>query len=133
MLALCEATDCRRTQLLAYFSERTPACGNLRHLPVSPRQTWDGTVPSQKLLSTIMPAGAGADQRYGARPRSSTFSSARRTVKVSQERHHELKTFGIGVELNESQVARRGQANCSHRACWRCGRVPDPEHHRGKR
>ena len=53
MLALCETTDCRRSQLLAYFSERAVACGNCDTC-LSPPETWDGTVPAQKLLSTIV-------------------------------------------------------------------------------
>jgi ATP-dependent DNA helicase RecQ len=101
MLALCEATDCRRTQLLAYFSERTAACGNCDTC-LSPPQTWDGTVPAQKLLSTIIRLGRERDQRYGA-GQIIDILLGKKTVKVSENGHHELKTFGIGVELNEAQ------------------------------
>jgi ATP-dependent DNA helicase RecQ len=101
MLALCEATDCRRTQLLAYFSERTAACGNCDTC-LSPPQTWDGTVPAQKLLSTIIRLERERDQRYGA-GQIIDILLGKKTVKVSENAHHELKTFGIGVELNESQ------------------------------
>jgi ATP-dependent DNA helicase RecQ len=101
MLALCEATDCRRTQLLAYFSERTAACGNCDTC-LSPPQTWDGTVPAQKLLSTIIRLERERDQRYGA-GQIIDILLGKKTAKVSENGHHELKTFGIGVELNESQ------------------------------
>jgi len=101
MLALCEATDCRRTQLLAYFSERTAACGNCDTC-LSPPQTWDGTVPAQKLLSTIIRLGRERDQRYGA-GQIIDILLGKKTAKVSENGHHELKTFGIGVELNEAQ------------------------------
>jgi ATP-dependent DNA helicase RecQ len=101
MLALCETTDCRRTQLLAYFSERTAACGNCDTC-LSPPQTWDGTVPAQKLLSTIIRLERERDQRYGA-GQIIDILLGKKTVKVSENAHHELKTFGIGVELNESQ------------------------------
>ena len=101
MLALCEATDCRRTQLLAYFSERTAACGNCDTC-LSPPQTWDGTVPAQKLLSTIIRLERERDQRYGA-GQVIDILLGKKTAKVSENGHHELKTFGIGVELNESQ------------------------------
>ena len=101
MLALCEATDCRRTQLLAYFSERTVACGNCDTC-LSPPQTWDGTVPAQKLLSTIVRLDRERDQRYGA-GQVIDILLGKKTAKVSEKGHHELKTFGIGVELNESQ------------------------------
>ena len=101
MLALCETTDCRRTQLLAYFSERTAACGNCDTC-LSPPQTWDGTVPAQKLLSTIVRLERERDQRYGA-GQVIDILLGKKTAKVSENGHHELKTFGIGLELNESQ------------------------------
>jgi ATP-dependent DNA helicase RecQ len=101
MLALCETTDCRRSQLLAYFSERAVACGNCDTC-LSPPETWDGTVPAQKLLSTIVRLDRERDQRYGA-GQVVDILLGKKTAKVSENGHHELKTFGIGVELNESQ------------------------------
>ena len=101
MLALCEATDCRRTQLLAYFSERTLACGNCDTC-LSPPQTFDGTVPAQKLLSTIVRLNQELGQRYGA-GQVIDILLGRKTQKVSEKAHHELKTFGIGTELTEAQ------------------------------
>ena len=101
MLALCEATDCRRTQLLAYFSERTVACGNCDTC-LSPPQTFDGTVPAQKLLSTIVRLNQELGQRYGA-GQVIDILLGRKTQKVSEKAHHELKTFGIGTELSEAQ------------------------------
>jgi ATP-dependent DNA helicase RecQ len=101
MLALCETTDCRRSQLLGYFSERAVACGNCDTC-LSPPETFDGTVPAQKLLSTIVRLGRERDQRYGA-GQVIDILLGKKTAKVSENGHHELKTFGIGVELNESQ------------------------------
>src|SRR5919106_719238 len=48
MLALCETVECRRVQLLAYFGQHTTACGNCDTC-LSPPQSWDGTIPAQKL------------------------------------------------------------------------------------
>jgi ATP-dependent DNA helicase RecQ len=101
MLGLCETTDCRRQQLLAYFSERAVACGNCDTC-LSPPETWDGTVPAQKLLSTIVRLERERDQRYGA-GQVIDILLGKKTAKVSENGHHELKTFGIGIELNESQ------------------------------
>jgi ATP-dependent DNA helicase RecQ len=101
MLALCETTDCRRSQLLAYFSERAVACGNCDTC-LSPPETWDGTVPAQKMLSTIVRLDRERDQRYGA-GQVIDILLGKKTTKVSENGHHELRTFGIGVELNESQ------------------------------
>jgi ATP-dependent DNA helicase RecQ len=101
MLALCETTDCRRSQLLAYFSERAVACGNCDTC-LSPPETWDGTVPAQKMLSTIVRLDRERDQRYGA-GQVIDILLGKKTPKVAEQGHHELKTFGIGLELNESQ------------------------------
>src|SRR5579863_2248176 len=101
MLALCETTDCRRSQLLGYFSERAVACGNCDTC-LSPPETWDGTVPAQKLLSTIVRLGRERDQRYGA-GQIIDILLGKKTAKVAEQGHHELRTFGIGLELNESQ------------------------------
>src|ERR1700744_6287671 len=101
MLALCGTTDCRRTQLLAYFSERTSACANCDTC-LSPPETFDGTVPAQKLLSTIVRLERERDQRYGA-GQVIDILLGKKTAKVAETGHHDLKTFGIGIELNESQ------------------------------
>jgi len=101
MLALCETTDCRRSQLLAYFGERAVACGNCDTC-LSPPETWDGTVPAQKLLSTVVRLDRERDQRYGA-GQVIDILIGKKTAKVSENGHHDLKTFGIGVELNQSQ------------------------------
>jgi ATP-dependent DNA helicase RecQ len=101
MLALCETTDCRRSQLRANFSERTKACGNCDTC-LSPPETWDGTVPAQKLLSTIVRLDREREQRYGA-GQVIDILLGKKTAKVSDQGHHELKTFGIGIELNDSQ------------------------------
>ncbi|MGH3280256.1 MAG: DNA helicase RecQ [Trebonia sp.] len=101
MLALCETTDCRRAQLLAYFSERAVACGNCDTC-LNPPETWDGTVPAQKLLSTIVRLERERDQRYGA-GQVIDILLGKKTPKVIDQGHHDLKTFGIGLELNDSQ------------------------------
>jgi ATP-dependent DNA helicase RecQ len=101
MLGLCETTDCRRSQLLAYFSERAVACGNCDTC-LNPPETWDGTVPAQKLLSTVVRLDRERDQRYGA-GQVIDILLGKKTPKVTEQGHHDLKTFGIGLELNEAQ------------------------------
>ncbi|HET6192770.1 MAG TPA: DNA helicase RecQ [Trebonia sp.] len=101
MLGLCEATDCRRTQLLAYFSERALACSNCDTC-LSPPEVWDGTVPAQKLLSTIVRLDRERDQRFGA-GQVIDILLGRKTDRVAQYGHHELTTFGIGTELREAE------------------------------
>ena len=101
MLALCETTDCRRSQLLAYFSERATSCGNCDTCLLPP-QVWDGTVAAQKLMSTIVRLERERDQRYGA-GQIIDILLGKKTDKVADKAHHELKTFGIGADLKDAE------------------------------
>ncbi|NUT34751.1 MAG: DNA helicase RecQ [Hamadaea sp.] len=101
MLALCETVECRRVQLLAYFGQAATPCGNCDTC-LEPPQTWDGTVPAQKLLSTILRLQRERNQRFGA-GQSIDILLGRKTDKVVQHRHDELSVFGIGTELQESE------------------------------
>jgi ATP-dependent DNA helicase RecQ len=103
MLALCETTECRRTQLLAYFSERAVACANCDTCLLPP-QVWDGTVPAQKLLSAVVRLERERDQRFGA-GQVIDILLGRKTEKVLERRnrHDELSVFGIGTELREAE------------------------------
>jgi ATP-dependent DNA helicase RecQ len=101
MLALCETVQCRRVQLLAYFGERSGPCGNCDTC-LTPPQSWDGTIPAQKLLSTVLRLQRERGQKFGA-GQSIDILLGRKTEKVSQHRHDELTVFGIGTELNESE------------------------------
>ena len=65
MLALCETIECRRGQLLNYFGQSSAACGNCDTC-LSPPESWDGTVPAQKLLSTVVRLQRERNQRFGA-------------------------------------------------------------------
>jgi ATP-dependent DNA helicase RecQ len=53
LLALAEATDCRRVRLLAYFGEKSTPCGNCDNCLNPPPAVWDATDAARKLLSTI--------------------------------------------------------------------------------
>jgi ATP-dependent DNA helicase RecQ len=99
MLALCETVDCRRSQLLAYFSERAPACSNCDTC-LEPPSTWDGTVPAQKVLSAIVRLARERDQRFGA-GQVIDILLGRETEKIRQHRHESLSVFGIGTEMKE--------------------------------
>jgi ATP-dependent DNA helicase RecQ len=99
MLALCETVECRRTQLLAYFSQASQPCGNCDTCLV-PAESWDGTVPAQKILSTVVRLERERRQKFGA-GQVVDILLGRKTAKVSQFRHDDLSVFGIGTELNE--------------------------------
>jgi ATP-dependent DNA helicase RecQ len=101
MLALCETVTCRRVQLLAYFGQETGPCGNCDTC-LSPPETWDGTVPAQKLLSTVVRLERERNQHYGA-GHLVDILVGKRTPRIEQLGHTALSTFGLGAELSDTQ------------------------------
>jgi ATP-dependent DNA helicase RecQ len=101
MLALCETIQCRRVQLLGYFGQPSVACGNCDTC-LSPPESWDGTVPAQKLLSTVVRLWRERHQRFGA-GHLIDILLGRETDRVRTQSHAELTTFGIGTELGEQE------------------------------
>ncbi|MFE6509058.1 DNA helicase RecQ [Nocardioides sp. NPDC057767] len=101
MLALCETVDCRRVQLLRYFGQVAEPCGNCDTCLTAP-ESWDGTVPAQKVLSTVIRLDRERNgQRFGA-GQIVDILRGKETEKVRQFRHDELSVFGIGTDLAES-------------------------------
>ena len=100
MLALCETVECRRVQLLAYFGQDSTACGNCDTC-TAPPQTWDGTVPAQKLLSAVVRLDQRR-QRYGA-GHVIDILLGNETPRVKQLDHTTLTVFGVGADLTEGE------------------------------
>ena len=101
MLALCETVTCRREQLLAYFGQPgTGPCGNCDTC-LEPPKTWDGTIPAQKLLSTVVRLDRRG-QRYGS-GHLIDILLGRETDRTRKSRHEQLSTWGIGTELGEQE------------------------------
>ncbi len=100
LLALCEATDCRRVRLLAYFGEQSQPCGNCDNC-LNPPATWDATEAARKLLSCI----------YRFHQRGQSFGAGhlidvlrgKVTDKTRQHGHDQLSTWGCGADLSEQQ------------------------------
>jgi len=103
MLGLCETVQCRRGQLLAYFGQTGSAdsCGNCDTC-LSPPESWDGTIPAQKLLSAVYRLQHERNQKFGA-GQVIDILLGKTTPKVSQFRHDELSVFGIGTELKDTE------------------------------
>jgi ATP-dependent DNA helicase RecQ len=101
MLALCETVSCRRVQLLGYFGQRSDPCGNCDTC-LSPPESWDGTIPAQKLLSTVVRLQRERNQRFGA-GQLIDILLGKETERVRSNRHDELTTFGIGTELGDQE------------------------------
>ncbi|RCK69691.1 DNA helicase RecQ [Desertihabitans brevis] len=101
MLALCETVTCRRHQLLAYFGEQSgDACGNCDTC-LAPPESYDGTVPAQKLLSTVVRLQRERGQAFGA-GHLVDILLGRETERVRRFGHDQLTTWGIGTELDEA-------------------------------
>ncbi|HWM03589.1 MAG TPA: DNA helicase RecQ [Actinophytocola sp.] len=101
MLALCETVECRRVQLLNYFGEQGEPCGNCDTC-LTPPQSWDGTIPAQKVLSTVFRLDRERRQKFGV-GQVVDILLGRATAKVTQFNHETLKVFGIGTELSEPE------------------------------
>ena len=94
LLAMCEATSCRRVRLLGYFGEHAEPCGNC-DVCLNPPATWDGTVAAQKALSAVYRTGG----RFGAVHLIDVLSG-HATDKVQQWQHDKLTVFGVGAEID---------------------------------
>ncbi|PZE56250.1 DNA helicase RecQ [Curtobacterium sp. MCPF17_001] len=100
MLALCETIECRRVRLLAYFGQESSACGNCDTC-LAPPESWDGTVPAQKLLSTIVRLDRERGQRYGV-AHLVDILTGKQSPRVTELGHGSLATFGIGQDLSDA-------------------------------
>ena len=101
LLALAEATDCRRVRLLGYFGEASTPCGNCDNC-LHPPETWDGTDAARKALSCIYRFHQQRGQSFGAGHLIDVLRG-KATDKVAQFHHESLSTFGIGSDLSEAQ------------------------------
>ncbi|ADJ44797.1 ATP-dependent DNA helicase RecQ [Amycolatopsis mediterranei S699] len=101
MLALCETVECRRVQILNYFGQQAGPCGNCDTC-LNPPEKWDGTIPAQKLLSTVVRLRNERRQKFGA-GQVIDILLGKVTPKITQFQHDTLKTFGIGTELREPE------------------------------
>jgi ATP-dependent DNA helicase RecQ len=101
LLALAEASDCRRVRLLGYFGEHSVRCGNCDNCLVPP-DTWDGTEAARKLLSCIYRMHQSSGIGYGAGHLIDVLRG-KTTDKMRQHHHDRLSTFGIGSDLDDAR------------------------------
>ena len=101
MLALCETVQCRRQNLLGYFGEASEPCGNCDTC-LEPPAAWDGTVPAQKLMSTIVRLQRERRHSAGA-GHLIDILRGKETPRVRQYQHDSLATWGIGQDVSEQQ------------------------------
>ncbi|WP_087132998.1 DNA helicase RecQ [Microbacterium esteraromaticum] len=99
MLALCETVHCRRQNLLGYFGQQSEPCGNCDTCLESP-ETYDGLIPAQKLLSTIVRLKRERNQAFGAGHLIDILRGAS-TERMRKMRHEQIATYSIGADLSE--------------------------------
>jgi ATP-dependent DNA helicase RecQ len=98
MVHYAETRECRRTTLLHYFGEQyarssCDGCDNC----LTPRETFDGTIPAQKFLSCVHRILAKSGFGFGLNHVVDVLRGAD-TEAIRQRRHNELSTYGIGRE-----------------------------------
>ncbi|MEV4572909.1 DNA helicase RecQ [Nonomuraea jabiensis] len=102
MLALCETVGCRRVMLLDYFGQKgAEPCGNCDTCQ-SPPESWDGTVPAQKMLSTVLRLARERRQKFGV-GQVVDILLGKKTAKVLQHGHETLTVFGVGADLGNAE------------------------------
>ncbi|MEN9382931.1 MAG: hypothetical protein RL323_74, partial [Pseudomonadota bacterium] len=101
LLALAEATDCRRVRLLGYFGETSQPCGNCDNC-LHPPQTWNATEAARKMLSCMYRVQQASGSAFGA-GHLIDILRGKPTEKVEQHGHQHLSTYGIGASLGETE------------------------------
>jgi ATP-dependent DNA helicase RecQ len=101
LLALAEASDCRRVRLLKYFGEDSAPCGNCDNC-LNPPELFDATEPARKMLSCIYRVQQASGHGYGA-GHIMDILRGKSSEKVLANGHEQLSTFGIGADWSETQ------------------------------
>jgi ATP-dependent DNA helicase RecQ len=96
LIGYCEAAQCRREILLAYFGELASACGNCDNcLDQAPRI--DGTASAQLVLAAMAESG----ERFGPM-HIVDILLGHETQKVMDRGHHRVPSFGSGTSGKKS-------------------------------
>jgi ATP-dependent DNA helicase RecQ len=120
MIHYAETRECRRVTLLRYFGEEytKPSCEGCDNC-LTPRETFDGTIPAQKLLSCVHRIHAKSGVGFGINHVVDILRGAD-TEAIRQRGHNELSTYGIGQELKREawqaigrELVRLGLIECA--------------------
>jgi ATP-dependent DNA helicase RecQ len=98
-----ETSRCRRVELLGYFGEEWPegrcgACDNC----LTPRETFDGTIAAQKLLSCVYRVKHKTGFTFGLNHIIEVLTGAE-TENVRRWGHDAISTYGVGREMKRSE------------------------------
>ncbi len=104
-----ESALCRRIELLAYFGESYPqaSCGACDNC-LEPRETYDGTLAAQKLLSCVYRVSKASRFGVGFNHLAEVLTGAD-TERIRRWNHNQLSTYGIGKEYSRPQWAAVGR------------------------
>ena len=109
MVHYAECASCRRRELLGYFGEQFEAenCGACDNC-LSPRETFDGTLAAQKLLSCVYRIRQRTGFGVGLNHVIEVLTGAD-TEKIRRWGHEQLSTYGIGTEHTRPEWAAIGR------------------------
>jgi len=120
MVHYAETRECRRATLLRYFGEdySKPSCDGCDNC-LTPRETFDGTIPAQKFLSCVHRICAKSGFGFGLNHVVDVLRGAD-TEAIRQRGHNELSTYGVGRELKRDawhaigrELLRLGLVECA--------------------
>jgi ATP-dependent DNA helicase RecQ len=97
LVGYCEAPECRRRALLAYFGEETGACGNC-DVCIDPVEMADGTELGRKVLAAV----DGSGQLYGG-AHIVDILRGMQSEKLLKAGHDKLAAYGTGAELRKPE------------------------------
>ena len=97
MVHYAESRECRRATLLGYFGEThtQPSCEGCDNC-LTPRETFDGTIPAQKFLSCVHRIHAKSGFGFGVNHIVDVLRGAE-TEAIRQRGHNELSTYGMAA------------------------------------
>lgn len=100
MIQYAQSSKCRRLDLLSYFGEpfeeqNCKSCDNC----LNPKESFDGTQVSQKILSCVFRVG----QRFGTKYIADILTG-KRSKQILQNRHDNLSTFNIVKDFQTNQL-----------------------------
>jgi ATP-dependent DNA helicase RecQ len=103
MVHYAESAICRRRELLEYFSEtfEPESCDGCDNC-LTPRETYDGTVPAQKLLSCVYRVRQQSGFDFGINQIVEVLTGAD-TDNVRKWGHQRVSTYGIGNEHSRAE------------------------------
>ncbi|MGD2131226.1 MAG: DNA helicase RecQ [Maricaulaceae bacterium] len=92
LVAYCEAIECRRKMLLAYFGEPAEPCGNC-DVCLNPPQTVDGTDAARLVFEAIEATGSRFGQAHII-----DVLRGKGAMKAAQFGHDQLAVYGAGAD-----------------------------------